>query len=311
MKEPAFLHRQAAELRGLLEEVDDDEVLGPQFRERLAEIEGELKKAPAQPSAPQTLLPRTAMFLRGGGVHGSVGIRPALAADVLTQYEKMFTEQALHEEREIARGAGRARRPKGSAKPGLLFTGTPRGSFGLEFVPQSPDDPSLRAAYQNAIASVTDAIVKVASGDVASADSVLAQVPGPVLKPMRLFMKSLASHGAELRVAFQGRPSYSLSAAQIARAAEQLDREVTQEEVVFNGRFRGVTLQSGYFDFLTDDEQSITGTVGEDLPAEYLEDILDRTNKPAQAVIQVTTIRPVTGEPKITYVLLKANDHPG
>lgn len=49
------------------------------------------------------VLPRAAIFLRGGGVQDSAGIRPSLAGEALIQYEKMFTEQAIHDEREAAK----------------------------------------------------------------------------------------------------------------------------------------------------------------------------------------------------------------
>ena len=62
----------------------------------------------------------------------------------------MFVEQALHDERMMAKDAGRNRRPRGSPAPELLFVGTPRGSFGLEFVPQTPDDPTLLSDFRQA-----------------------------------------------------------------------------------------------------------------------------------------------------------------
>lgn len=308
MNRHAISKIQVTELRRLLEEVGDDPILGPQFRERLEEAEEGLRNNPPPSVSDSAELPKTAMFLRGGGVQGSFGVRPALAAEVLTQYERMFTAQALHGEREIAREAGRARRPKGASMPGLWFTGTPHGSFGLEFVPQTPDDPSTQQVYRDAITTVTDALVGIASADSVSADKALASVASSVYKPMRMFLRSLVAHGAELRVAFQGQRSRSISAVQIANAAEQLEREVTHEQVTLAGTFRGVTLHSGYFDFLAEDGREITGEVADELLPEDLENIHQRTNQPAHAVMLVTTIRPVTGETRITYVLVKAMD---
>lgn len=301
---------KVVELRHLLDEVGDDPVLGPQFREQLDEAEAELRKYP-EPDQEAEPLPRAAMFLRRGGVQEDThGVRPSLAAEVLTQYERMFAEQAIHIERDAAREAGRVRRPKGSVRPGLWFTGTPHGSFGLEFVPQTPEDPTAREVYRAALTIVTDALVGIASADDESADRALSSVASTVLKPMRLFLRSLASHGAELRVAISGQRSRSLSVEQLVKAAEQLDREVTQEEKVFDGRFRGVTLESGHFDFVTDNDDLITGDISEEVPPEFVESILKRTNQPARAMIVVTTVRPVTGPERVAYLLIKAEDHP-
>src|ERR1700722_559506 len=129
MNDQTFHEAQVLELRRLLETAGNDTIVAPQLRERLAEAEGELRRAIYQEGNvfPKeiTTLPRAAIFIRGGGVQGSEGIRPSLAGDLLIQYGKMFTAQAVHDEREAARKTGRKRRPRNAPVPELLFTGTP------------------------------------------------------------------------------------------------------------------------------------------------------------------------------------------
>lgn len=136
MNKQTFLQIQTLELQHLLEAAGDDPILVPQLRERLEDAQTELEESRRQygtliPNEP-VALPRAAIFLKGDGVLDSEGIRPALAGEAMIQYEKMFTEQAMHDERDAARKDGRHRRKRGTPKPSLLFTGTPRGSFGLE-----------------------------------------------------------------------------------------------------------------------------------------------------------------------------------
>ncbi len=309
MMDKAFARIQVAELTTLLEEVGDDPVMGPQFRERLEEAEQFLRQAEELKSPPEhPPFPRTAMFLRGDGVQGTDGIRPGLAGEILIQYEKMFVEQALRSERAIAQDSGRSRRPKGATAPGLLFTGTPRGSFGLVFVPLAPADSTLRDVYIQSLNSVTDSLIRVASGASAFVDATSDGIQSPVLRPMRQLLKTLAKYGTGLRMAFDDRPPQSVSSDQIAKAVEQLERDVSEEQIEVVGEFRGVTLLTGHFDFMTSDSKPISGIVTEQLALEGLDRIHALTNRPCKAVLWKTTFRSIQGAQRISYLLIEIAD---
>ncbi|HWG46881.1 MAG TPA: hypothetical protein VN688_29230 [Gemmataceae bacterium] len=310
MNNLTFLKIQTLELRSLLESAGDDPIAVPQLRERLADAEKELQAAQLQTGNlfPRDVheLPRAALFLRGGGVQGSEGIRPGLAGEALIQYEKMFIEQALHDEREAARNAGRQRRPRGASTPGLLFMGTPRGSFGLEFVPQTTEDGSLLEVHARSLGNVAAALVRVAGSDTESLEEAIAPIPARVLQPLMQFLKTLAQYGAELRLAFHDRPGQSLSVSQIQKAAERLERDMTQEMVNLSGTFRGVTRESGSFDLRTDAGEVIMGTAADHLTEDDLERIDGLTNRPCKAQLQKTTVRSISGASSSTFVLLDA-----
>ena len=305
MTDQTFRQLQAIELKRLLDEAQDDPILGPQLKERLVIAQSKVEQSKYETSKSNADLPRTAIFFRGGGVTGSTGIRPSLAGEALIQYEKMFVEEALLNEREAAKSAGKSRRPKGSPTPGLLFTGTPRGSFGLEFVPQAFDDPSLLESSTRALKSITTALVDVAEADDEKVNDIIGGIPATVLQPMRQFMKTLSDHGAELRVAFNDRPSRSLKPEQVRRASERLEREVTETETIINGKFRGMTLQSGYFDIVSDVGETISGKVGP-LPESELLRIHALTNRQCSLIVRATTVRRVTGDESTSYVLMGA-----
>lgn len=308
MNDQTFLQVQAIQLRQLLEEAEDDPILAPQLRERLAEVEQELQATQGHGTSllprENRVLPRTALFVRGGGVQGNEGIRPSLAGGLLIQYERMFTEQALHDEREAARTAGRQRRPRGAGTPGLSFTGTPRGSFGLEFVPQATEDDALLEVHKRSLDNIAAAIILVAGGETIPLDKAVQQIPARVFEPLKQFLRTLAQHDAELRLAFQDQPSKSLTAGQIQRAVERLDREMTQETITIPGVFRGVTRESGAFDLKTDAGEIISGTAADELTEDDLERIDALTNKSCVATLQKTTVRRITGTSTANYLLL-------
>lgn len=318
MNDQRFFKIQAIQLRQLLEQAGDDPILVPQLTERLESVEKELASLlEEKPSLfgvdiaalpPATVLPRAAVFLRGGGVQGSEGIRPALAGEALIQYEKMFTAQALHDEREAAKTEGRQRRRRGASTPSLYFTGTPRGSFGLEFVPQQSGDEATLKVHEQSLQNIARALASVGNSDGTSLEKVLQGIPTRVLQPMKSFLKVLAQHGAELRLAFSNAPSQSVNIENVKRASDLLEREVTEKQVEHRGTFRGVTRETGFFDFNTDDVGTISGTVADNLTEEDLERIDALTNKRCVAQLYETSVQQVSGEAKSSYLLLDAEE---
>jgi hypothetical protein len=308
----SFLQIQAIQLRQLLAEASDDPILAPQLEQRVAEIESELKSLmPSRELFPPEAFPapRVALFLKGKGVQGSEGIRPALAGEALIQYEKMYVEQVLHDERVAARDAGRIRRRRGSENPALYFTGTPRGSFGLEFIPQPTFDEKTLTVHSRALKHLAEALVRVSSGD-ASLESSIDGIPSPVLRPMKRFFKTLAQYDAELRLAFSDAPPKVISETDIRQAADRLDRELDVDELTVRGVFRGLTRESTYFDVIADGIGVITGTIADGLTEEDFDRISLLTNKRCIALIQKTTLRHVGGTERVTYVLLSADPEP-
>jgi hypothetical protein len=310
MTDREFQEVQILELNRLLERAKDDPILAPQLKERIADLKREIEECGEEVGAiadESRTLPRVAIFLRGGGVFGSEGIQPALAGEALIQYEKMFTEQAIHEEREAAKKSGRRRRPRGASTPGLLFTGTPRGSFGLEFVPQSTSDSALLEVHGRALTHVTEALARVISSDIRSLEDIVRIIPSRVLKPLKQFITVLAEYGAEIRLASHDRKSVAFVANQIRTVAERLDKEVIEDTIEVQGIFRGVTLESGNFDFKTNAGELLTGTVSDYLSDDDLERISVLTNKMCVAKVLKTTVQNVAGLPSSTYILIEVN----
>lgn len=309
MNDRTFLQIQAIQLKELLDEAADDPILRPQLQERLDDTEAELRIHSADPTVP-TLdsMPRAAIFLKGGGVQGNQGIRAALAGEALLQYERMFTEQAMNDERLAVRQEGRQRRKRGTPRPELLFTGTPRGSFGLEFTPEPTSDVNLSQAHSQSLRNVADALIRVTESET-SLDQAVANLSPGLLRPMTRFLRVLANSGAELRLAFTDSPPRTIAMSQVKMAAERLEQEVDDEEISVLGVFRGLTRESMIFDLIPEDTgigSLITGQVSESLTEADLERIDSLTNQRCIVQVHVTTVRTVSGSVQRNHVLLDA-----
>ena len=123
---------------------------------------------------------------------------------------------------------------------------------------------------------------------------------------MKRFLKVLAQHGAELRLAFADSPPVSLAIEKVRVASDLLERELQEKETDIKGTFRGVTRESGVFDLIDEEGVVITGTVADNLTEEDLERIDKLTNHPCVARIQQTIVLQVSGVAKSTYLLIDA-----
>jgi len=306
MNNSSHLEIQEAELLRLLEQADDDVIVKSQLLEMLKEIEEDVKVRP--PVWNQADLPRTAIFFRGGGVINSDGIRPSLAGEALIQYEKMYKQQAIFDEQEAAKDAGKLRRPRGVSEPELLFTGTPRGSFGLEFMPVGVTDPALQKSRASSLETVTTALNNVIGSSDDTIDDAIEKVVPAVLPPMRAFIKALSKHGAELRLVYNNKPTIIYGSKQVQIAYERLDREVIEVEEEIGVVFRGLTFLSSHFDVMTESGEYISGIISEEMPEKERMEIYKRVDQKFTVVLRKTTIKTVS-KPVVTYyVLLRAKD---
>ena len=314
MNDLTFLKSQVVQLRNLLKLAQNDPVMQPQLQRRLQYAEKRLAETEPEPGNlfPVAIceLPRVALFLTGAAVQGQSGIRPGLAGQTLIQYDMMFRQQALHDERVLARTAGRIRRPRGSREPELLFTGTPRGSFGLEFTPQAAADGTANDLHVQALEHVADALARITGSDAEESSDLTGGIPPGVLPPLKRFLSALAQHDAEIRLAFSDKPGRTLTAASIKKAAQRLDRDIAIEPLEVIGVFRGLTLDTGHFDFRTDDNNTISGMLADQLTDEEIEQIVPLANKRCMATLQKTIVTGLSNSPSLRYVLEKCEEQP-
>lgn len=295
-------------MRRLAEDAADDPILSMQLQERLQDAASQLKAHTTDgtlfpPEIPQA--PRAAIFLKGDAVHGQESILAGLAGEALQHYERMFIAQAIHDEREAARKAGRQRRSRGAAVPALLLTGTPRGSFGLEFTPELQEDETVLDVHRASLENVAEAIILAAGTE--TPEDLSDQIPTTVIQPLTRFFQTLARHNAELRLAFPAKPARVIASTTIKAASEGLARTIEQNDVRFTGKFRGLTRETGHFDFVRKDGTLITGIASDELTEDDLDRIDSLTNRSCQVTLQETQVQKA-GRTQTFYLLIDATE---
>ena len=264
MSDLTQLNLEYAELHALLERTADDPLMKIQLESRLKDLQEKRGAAFAYPISTFYEGPshRTAIFLSGGGVEGNHSIRSALAGEVLIQYEKMFAAQSMSDERAAD---GRSRRRRGAAKPALMLTGTPRGSFGFQLEPQRVDDVDVAEIYATSLKKIAHTILAIATTTDGSIGNVIEDIPDSVIAPLKKFINTLAQFGSDVKLAFDDEPSSVPTGSEIKAASARLDSELIDESIKLDGVFRGLTRETLVFDFISDGEGTITGSVSDSL----------------------------------------------
>lgn len=305
MSDKTFLRVQLVQLRQLLDMAGDDPIMRPQLTDRIGNLEEELRKLEQsggrlfsdEPVSPV----RVALFMSGGGVNGTESIKSSLACEALREYEQIYVEQAMHDERDLL---GRQRRKRGSAKPELWFTGTPRGSFGLEFVPSNTSDPESAGTRIASLRNVADLLSRITS-QTFDWSKELESVPPRVLTHVKKFFKTLADHDIELKIAFSDQPARKIAKEQIHRVSNLFEKEVFEQIEYAKGTYRGLARETFDFNFVKTDGTVIAGKAADDLTEDDFDRFEQLLNKSCKAELQKIEYRQQGGtQTRVKYVLI-------
>jgi len=291
----SFIQSQVLEMDRLLELAGGDPLMGPSLRQRKAELERELQALPTS-----NRLSRTVLFFSGQPVFGTRGIDAEFAAKVLDPFLAMVkTQYAATKHGSV--GTRGPRRDEAEAK--LLLTGLPRGSFGLELSQPEQQDLFAGEHLSKVLVQLTGVIKSAGESDEGFALA-MGDASPRVLQRLKDFFKIVADNRADVRVV-SGDLECKLDRSQVAQAYERVSGTESSEDVVqMKGVFRGVTLDSGRFDFRTDADETIAGRIADDVSDDDLDAMPGLTNQQCVAKLRVTTITIRSGATRTLYELL-------
>jgi hypothetical protein len=290
-----FLQTQIAATDRLLSMAGNHPLMAPTLAERRDSLRQQLDALAAEPRQPRSVL-----FFTGQPVLGSVGIDADFAAKVLQPFLDMVKTQYATT-KHGAVGARGPRRDESEAK--LLLTALPRGSFGLELSQPHPHDLFSSNQLIETIVRVTE-VIKAAGNSDEAFTLALEEVSPRVLTRLKDFLETIANGRAGMRIV-SGDVECSLDQRQVSQAFERVSGAHTDERMAdFDGTFRGATLDSWRFDFRLDDENTMSGPIGDNLTPEDVETMIRQlTNQPCTALIHVTKVTMRSGAVRARYEL--------
>lgn len=246
---------------------------------------------------------RSAIYLNGGGVQEN-RILPALASGAMLSYTQMFVGHAVVAERQVARNRGLKIRPQWAGTPHIYLSGTPSGSFGLEFSTQPNEDAVILAAHAKALQDVADTVLLLANSEDADFADVITRVPKTVRQGAEKLFKLLAKHKTEIRFALPDREQSIVGSDTVLKTAERFEKQVTTTIEDVYGVFRGVLMETYDFNHMPISGDVITGQASEELTERDLDKIYEFKDKHCWARIEVTKAETAGGKPRYGRELL-------
>lgn len=176
------LSAEVNHLKALLGDLEQEDWVGRKsLQRRLAQVEAELRRTSAVPTAPAA-----AVTFRGAPVEGSKGSEAKFTATALEKFTKLLGELANQTRARLVDA-------QSAPMPDFLLTGVATGSFGfvIEERNSTPETTVLQSAGD---------LLNASTDDDRFADA-LEDTDTQVLQSLTAFLTTLKAHGATVRVA--------------------------------------------------------------------------------------------------------------
>jgi hypothetical protein len=288
---------QIVDTERLLEMVLDHPLMSEGLAERLSLLKQELENLPKE-----SFEPRIQLLFSGNAVVGSQGIKSTFVSKTLTPFQEMVkTQVALLRFGKVGK--------RGQAKKGsnteLYLTALPVGSFGVELSQLESNGLFDSMDVSKAMKEVMTLVVNSATND-ETFEAYIERTPKRNLTNLKKFLQEIAHENSVLKME-SGELGIELPKEKIVEAFQRVSATIDEEtELVINGIFRGLLLDSGKFEIQDEEGNRISGFISEEIEEEQLIEY-DKTFLNSNCIIhlRVHKTKFKTGNEKINYELLE------
>lgn len=294
------LKAQIVDTERLLEMVIDHPLMAESLKERIELLRKELSELPEISDEPNVKL-----LFSGNAVIGSKGIKSSFVSKTISPFQEMLkTQVALIRFGKVGK---RGRTNKG-ANTELYLTALPVGSFGIELSQLKTNDLFESIDVSNAIKNVMQLIENTAVDD-KTFEQTIENTPKRNLSNLKRFLEEIYQENSILKME-SGEKYLELPHTKIKEAFERVAATTDEEnEILVNGIFRGLLLDSAKFEIQDEFGKKITGFISPDLSEnqliEYDKDFLN-----TKCLIHLKEHRTKfkTGKEKKDYELLEIKE---
>ncbi len=290
------LKAQIVDTERMLKLVGEHPLMAESLNEKLNYIKNQLEKFPKD-----LIEPKITLLFSGGAVKGSLGIKSKFVSKTIKPIQELIKTQAsLIRFGEI----GKRGQSKKSANTDLYLTALPTGSFGIELSQLESNDLFDELDVANGIQNVMKLIDAVATSD-EKFEEAIENIPQRNLSNLRDFLKVVSSEDSILKME-SGNFGIVICEERIRQAFERVDYNKNKEnDIIVSGVLRGILLDSGKFEVITDEGKSITGFINSEITEEQLIQFdIEFLNKPCNIHMFEHKISFKTGKEKTNYELL-------
>ncbi len=249
------LKAQIIDTQFLLEAVVNHPFMSIGLSEKVTQLQGELDALPKELSEPTVEL-----LFSGDAVSGSQGIKANFISKAVPPFQELVKAKVSKERLGRARRGEKVRREESSD---LFLTALPRGSFGVELSQLKPNEVFDEAIVSKAIKDVIKLVANATSDE--NFEASLKDTTKTELVSLKKFLRGIAEENSILTME-SGEVHLELSKEKVADAYQRVSSTITEEgEVILDGIFRGILLDSKRFEFQLLDGTRISGKVNEDI----------------------------------------------
>lgn len=288
---------QIVDTQRLLEMVLDHPLMSEGLAERLSLLKLELESLPKE-----SYEPKIQLLFSGNAVVGSQGIKSTFVSKTLTPFQEMVkTQVALVRFGKV----GKRGQAKKGANTELYLTALPVGSFGVELSQLESNDLFDSMDVSKAMKDVMSLVVNSATDD-ETFEASIEQTPKRNLSNLKKFLQEITDEKSVLKME-SGELGIELPKEKIAEAYQRVSAAIDEEtELIINGIFRGLLLDSGKFEIQDEDGKRISGFISQDIEEEQLVEY-DKTFLNSNCIIhlRVHKTKFKTGNEKTDYELLE------
>lgn len=288
---------QIVDTQRLLEMVLDHPLMSEGLEERLNLLKQELESLPKE-----SFEPKIQLLFSGRAVMGSQGIKSTFVSRTLTPFQEMVkTQVALVRFGKVGK-RGQARK---GANTELYLTALPVGSFGVELSQLESNDLFDSMDVSKAMKDVMTLVVNSAEDD-ETFESSIEQTPKRNLSNLKKFLHEIVDENSVLKME-SGEFGIELAKEKIVEAYQRVSSTVDEEsELIVNGVFRGLLLDSGKFEIQDEEGKRISGFISENISEDQLIEY-DKTFLNSNCIIhlRVHKTKFKTGNEKMDYELLE------
>lgn len=252
---------QIIDTERLLEMVIDHPLMSVGMKERLNSLREELSSLPKESHEPSIQL-----LFSGDAVIGSQGIKSNFVSKMIIPFQEMVKTQVSLLRFGKVGNRGTAKK---SANTDLYLTALPVGSFGVELSQLESADLFDSIEVSKAIKDVMYLVENAAKGD-EFFEKTIENTPKRNLNSLKKFLREIAEENSILKME-SGEIGLELSKEKIQEAFTRVSSTIDEEsQLVINGIFRGMLLDSGKFEILDEDGKIITGFISDEISEEEL-----------------------------------------
>ncbi|WP_234567616.1 hypothetical protein [Rhodohalobacter sp. 614A] len=288
---------QIIDTERLLEMVVDHPIMAESLKEKLNELESELKSLSSE-----SYEAKVRLLFSGDAVVGSMGIKSTFLGKTLKPFQEMVRTQAAL----IRFGkVGKRGAPKKGIASDLYLTALPIGSFGVELSQIESEDLFDAQDMTEAMKNVAK-LIQDTSIDDNTFEKAIENTPKRNLSHLKNFLEELYDENSMLKIECHDL-GLEIKEPKVAEAYQRVTKTSDESEDVFlTGILRGILLDSGKFEIQTISGKKRSGFINPDLDEETLIEY-DRKflNETCELHLQKHRTKFVTGKEKINYELLE------